>query len=89
MCRQKRNEAYCGHYITTKALNTLILETIRTISTYAVSNQDAFLDKVQAASQIRQQDAVKEIKRKLNKDRKRRDELDGIIKKLYESFALG
>jgi len=89
LSRQKRNEACCGHYITTKALNTLILETIRAASTYAVTNQDEFLEKVRAASQIRQQDAAKEAKRKLNKDRRRRDELDGIIKKLYESFALG
>ena len=89
LSRQKRNKACCGHYITTKALNTLILETIRAAGTYAVNNQDEFLENVRAASQIRQQDAAKEAKRKLSKDRKRRDELDGIIKKLYESFALG
>ena len=89
LSRQKRNKACSGHYITTKALNALILETIRTASTYAVTNQDEFLERVRAASQIRQQDAVKEVRRKLNKDRRRRDELDGIIKKLYESFALG
>ena len=86
---QKRFKACAGHYITTKALNTLILGTIRTASTYAVANQEEFLEKVRAASQVRQQDAAKETKRKLNKDRKRRDELDGIIKKLYESYAVG
>ena len=89
LSRQKRKQVCTSHFITTKALNTLILETIRTASTYAVTNQDELLEKVRAASQIRQQDAAKEAKRKLNKDRKRRNELDGIIKKLYESFALG
>lgn len=89
LSRQKRYKACKGHYITTKALWELVLETIRTASTYAIANKDEFLEKVRAASQIRQQDAAKEAKRKLNKDRKRRDELDGIIKKLYESFAVG
>ena len=89
LSRQKRYKACKGHYITTKALRELILETIRTVSAYAISNPAEFMEKVRAASQIRQQDAAKEAKRKLNKDRKRRDELDGIIKKLYESFAVG
>lgn len=34
-------------------------------------------------------EAAKDTKRKLNKDRKRITELDTIIKKLYESFAVG
>ena len=89
LAHQKRFKACKGHFITTKSLRELILETIRTASAYAVANKDEFLEKVRAASQIRQQDAAKDAKRKLNKDRKRRDELDGIIKKLYESYAVG
>ena len=41
LARQKRTAACCGHYITTKALHTLILDTIRTVSTFAISNQAA------------------------------------------------
>lgn len=44
---------------------------------------------MRAASQLRQEEAAKDTKRKLNKDRKRIAELDTIIKKLYESFAVG
>lgn len=86
---QKRTHACYGHYITTKNLRILILDTIRTASTYAISNQQEFLEKVRAASQLRQEEAAKDTKRKLNKDRKRIAELDTIIKKLYESFAVG
>lgn len=89
LAHQKRTTACCGHYITTKALRTLILETIRTASTFAITNPDEFMEKVRSASQIRQAEAAKETKRKLNKDRKRITELDSIIKKLYESFAVG
>ena len=44
---------------------------------------------MRSASQIKQKEAAKETKRKLNKDKKRIAELDNIIKKLYESFAIG
>ena len=45
--------------------------------------------KVRSASQLRQAEAAKDAKRRLNKDKKRIAELDTIIKKLYESFAVG
>ena len=86
---QKRSAACCGHHISTKALRALILDTIRTVSTFAISNQEAFMEKVRSASQLRQAEAAKETKRKLNKEKKRISELDTIIKKLYESFAVG
>ena len=86
---RNRLDVCCGHYISTKAIRELLLETIRAASTYAISNQDEFLRKVRAASELRQEEAVKDTKRKLKKKRKRADELDVIIKKLYESFAIG
>ena len=44
---------------------------------------------LRAASQIKQKETAKETKRRLSKDKKRIAELDNIIKKLYESFAIG
>ena len=39
------------------------------------------MEKVRSASQLRQAEATKETKRKLNKEKKRISELDTIIKK--------
>ena len=89
LAHQKRTHACSGHYIRTKAVRELVLNTIRTVSAYAISNQEEFAAKVRAASQIKQKEAAKDTKRRLNKDRKRIAELDNIIKKLYESFATG
>ena len=89
LAHQKRTSACFGHYISTKALRTLILDTIRTVSTFAISNQEVFMEKVRSASQLQQAEAAKDAKRKLSKDKKRIAELDTIIKKLYESFAVG
>ena len=79
----------CSHYITTRAVRALILETIRTVSAYAISDEKGFVEKIRAASQLRQDNAAKELKRKLNRDRKRSAELDGLIQKLYESYVAG
>lgn len=86
---QRRTAVCSNHHISTKALRTLILETIRAASTYAISNEAEFIQKVRAASEVRQAQAAKDLKRKLNKDRRRCEELDTIIKKLYESYAVG
>ena len=89
LAHQKRTHACCGHYIRTKAVRELILETIRAASAFAVANQDEFMKKVRSASRIRQAEAAKETKRKLSKSKKRIAELDTIIKKLYDSMAGG
>ena len=89
LAHQKRTHACSGHYIRSNVLRELILDTIRAASTFAISDRDAFLEKVRSASQLRQAEAGKETKRKLNKEKKRISELDTIIKKLYESFAVG
>ncbi len=89
LARQSHDSACSNHHISTKALRTLILETIRSASAYAISNEAEFVQKVRAASEVRQAQAAKDLKRKLNKDSRRCEELDTIIKKLYESYAVG
>ena len=83
-----RSQQEChSHYIRTRDLRALLLDTIRTVSSYAISNEAEFIEKVRAASEVRQAQAAKDLKRKLAKDRKRSKELDGLIKKLYEAYA--
>ena len=89
MAQQYHDKACSNHHISTKALRTLILETIRSASAYAISNEAEFFQKVRAASEVQQAKAAKELKRKLNKDKRHCEELDTIIKKLYESYAVG
>ena len=78
-----------SHSISTRALNALLLDAIRLTATYAIENQEAFIQKVRSAAQIQQQEAAKELKRKIAKARKRISELDVLIKKLYETYAMG
>ena len=85
---QRETKKCCSHSITTKALRELILETIRTVSAYAIANEEAFRKRVLEASRIKQEAEAKGLKKKLAKARKRYAELDVLIKKLYESYAM-
>ena len=77
----------CAHFIRTIVLRELILETIKAASTYAIENEEAFVQRVRETSEIQQAEAAKALKRKINKAKKRSVELDMLMKKLYESFA--
>lgn len=79
----------CSHSISTRTVRTLLLETIRTVSAYAISNEEAFRQKVLTASRLKHEADTKELKKKITKAKKRSAELDVLIKKLYESYAMG
>ena len=79
----------CSHSISTRTVRTLLLETIRTVSAYAISNEEEFRQKVLAASQLKHEADTKELKKKVAKAKKRSAELDVLIQKLYESYATG
>ncbi|MGN0107514.1 MAG: DUF4368 domain-containing protein, partial [Hominilimicola sp.] len=78
-----------SHYINGNALYQLVLETISFVSQYAISNKEEFIEKVKEASKVKQLEEAKGIQKKLRHDKKRHTELDMIIKKLYESYAIG
>lgn len=79
----------CCHYVTTAFIRPVLLQMIRSVSRYAVSDEAAFADQVRALSEVRHADAVKDMTAEAAKSRKRIAELDTIIQKLYESYALG
>lgn len=85
---QRETKKCCSHSITTKALRELILETIQTVSAYAIVNEEVFRERVLEASRIKQEAEAKGLKKKLAKAKKRYAELDLLIKKLYESYAM-
>ena len=79
----------CCHYVTTAFIRSVLQQMIRSVSRYAVSDEAAFADQVRALSEVRHADAVKDMTAEAAKSRKRIAELDTIIQKLYESYALG
>jgi DNA invertase Pin-like site-specific DNA recombinase len=77
------------HYIRVSVVEKLILSAIRKVSGYVRENENEFVQQVREASNIRQEETVKEYKRRLAQAQRRHDDLDGLVKKLYESYAAG
>jgi hypothetical protein len=75
------------HYIRTDALETLILQTVKTVAAYALENEAEFAERVREKSVIRAEQSVRDSRRKLTKSGRRCDEISGLIKKLYENYA--
>ncbi len=89
MLSRKRETMECSsHHVSTKALRALISKTIQTVSRYALSNEMEFTRKVREASALQQAQEVKEAKARIRKAQKRCKELNVLIQKLYESYAL-
>ena len=97
---RERDEYVCGnyrqgtknctmHYVRTSVVEAAILGAIRRVAEYAVSNEAGFIERVRAAFNTRQETEVKDSKKRITKASRRCDELDIIVKKLYETYALG
>ena len=77
------------HYIRVSVVESLVLEAIRRVSGYVRENEAEFIERVREKSSLQQEAAVKESRKKLSKAKRRREEIGGLIKKLYEAYATG
>ena len=77
------------HYIRVSVVESLVLEAIRRVSGYVRENEAEFIRRVREKSELQQETAIKEGRRKLTKAKHRREEISGLIKKLYEAYATG
>lgn len=71
-----------------KALRPLLKETIQTVSRYALTNQEEFLARLQQEMLAEQPEQTKQLKKGIAAKNKRVAELDRLLKKLYENYAL-
>ena len=77
------------HYISTKNLQTLVLEAIRAVTQYARENEADFVKMIRAAHDLQSVETSKVQQRQLAKHQKRHKDLDLLIKQLYEDKVGG
>lgn len=87
--RQRYEKLCCSHSITTKALETLVLETIKRTCDYAVENEAEFREKVCSISEEQQGELSVRLEKRLAQKQKRVSEINRLIKKLYEDNISG
>ena len=83
-------DKYCTtHLIRTAVVNELLLEAIKGVCDYALSNEAEFMAQVCSASEDRQEKAARSIRQRKQRNEKRTDELTRLIRKLYEDNVSG
>jgi hypothetical protein len=86
--RQRTRECSI-HFIRVPVVEKLILDSIRSVCGYVRDCEDEFVERVRESTNLRHEESVRENRKALNKSLHRLEELGILIKKLYESFALG
>ena len=91
VCSSYRNAyAPCTmHYIKMCDIENIVLEQIQAISAYATENETEFIKSVSGLVDLQQSNEERAVRLALSKANKRIEELNVLIKKLYEANALG
>ena len=84
-----QKKSCCSHYIRTNTVKHLLLEAIQTVSKYAIENELSFAAQVREASQVQQALESRTLHVELHAAENRLAELDIVLNKLYEGYALG
>ena len=79
----------CRHYISTANVREIVLQAIRSVGRYAIGNEAEFAEKVREVSALQHTDEVRRKQQEAEKAKRRIDELDAIIRTIYERYALG
>lgn len=77
------------HTIRTEVLREIVLYVIRTAAQSALSDEEAFRQKVMSMRELQQRDAAAELTQKLERDKARCKELDTLIQNLFEANVSG
>jgi len=78
-----------NHFIRTAVLQELVLDTIKRVSGYVRENEAEFVEKIRAASEVKQAETAKSHLKTLAKNKHRIGELDLLFQKVYEDNATG
>jgi hypothetical protein len=77
------------HYIKTSVLRALVLDVIKSMSGFVRESEEEFIRLVRETSELQSAEAAKAQKEQLLKSQKRSNELDTLIKGLYEDKVAG
>lgn len=89
LSRQSYDKQCSQHYIRTEVVRKLVLETIKAVSDYVITNEEEFINRIYSSSRDKQKEGIKSLKRKIAQDTKRVNELNMLMKKLYEDNISG
>ena len=90
-CGNYRNRFHgcSSHFIKSSTLENVILEAVRAVTDYVLEDEDAFIEQLMTQWERKQEQQSSIGKDELNAARKRVEELDDLIRRLYENQVKG
>ena len=90
-CSKYRNMyvSCTSHFIKTSTIEAAILNAIKAMTKEIIENEDEFAEQLQVAWENQNTQVSSESKKELHSVQKRIDELDALIRSLYENSVLG
>lgn len=89
LSRNKFENKCTQHHVRTDVVRDLLLEVIKATSTYGKEHESEFVEKVRNATTLQQESEAKAMKKRLSREQKRINELNTLIKKIYEDNVNG
>ena len=78
-----------AHFIRTAVVQELVLETIKSVSSYVRDNEAEFVERIRESSAVKQVETAKSHQKQLTKNERRIAELNKLFQKVYEDNANG
>lgn len=86
----RKHTADCTmHYIRSSVVEELVLTALKEVSRFAKSSRNEFVRRVMETSSLQQAEAAKVYRKRRTDSQKRSDELDMLIRKIYEDNVSG
>ena len=87
---KKRQIDKCSiHYVSTAAVRSHILDTIRKVCALVSENKNEFIKRIREASIVRAEETARTHRKQYDKNERRIIELDVLFRKVYEDNAIG
>lgn len=76
-----------NHYINAESLEQLVLHTIRRVSSRVITDEEAFAESLRDQNALKRAEKPDREKKELREAKRRYDELDNLIRSLYENYV--
>ncbi len=86
---KSKSEDCTPHYIKASTAENIILESVQRVAKTVLEDEDGFLEQLQEQWQMQQDKRSNSVKTELQDAKRRFEELDDLIKSLYENFNAG
>ncbi len=89
LTNRKFDKQCTQYYVRTVVLRELVLDAIKTVSSFVKTDEAEFIKQVREASNVQQEETAKAHKKRIAKEQKRVAELNTLIRKIYEDNVSG